>query len=90
MPVVRSTVAPFAAQISWARADGNRTPTRSMTSSVAVWIRRMAAGERIWSRGRASKPVAVAVVSKVPPAGLRARRLGGSAPCEGPSVLSCV
>ncbi len=40
--LARSTSAPAAAQMSRARSDGKRTPTCSMTWSVASWIRSIA------------------------------------------------
>ncbi len=42
----RSTVAPCASQRSSAFVDGKRTPTVSMTSSVASWMRRTWSGVR--------------------------------------------
>ncbi len=64
IPVDGSTCAPCAAQIAWARADGKRTPTVSMSSSVAAWMRSSAAGSSTWSRIAGSTSVA------------RGRRLG--------------
>ena len=58
MPVPGSTWAPWSAQIAWARADGKRTPTVSISSSVAAWMQSMARASRTSSRIAGSTSVA--------------------------------